>query len=64
MKAKPLLKAIAATISTIALFVMVGFILYVCALRFPNAFVFALALALAAFEIYIIFSIFYDKYRD
>ena len=64
MKAKPLLKAITATLSITVLLVIAAFILYVCASRFPDAAVFALVLAMVASEIYIIFSIFYDKYRD
>ena len=64
MKAKPLLKAITATLSTTVLLVIAAFILYVCASLFPNAVGIALVLVMVASEIYIIFSIFYDKYRD
>ena len=64
MKAKPLLKAIAATLSTIALFVMVVFILCVCASLFPNAVGIALVLVMVYSVISLIFSMFYDKYSD
>ena len=64
MKAKPLLKAITATLSITVLLVIAAFILYVCASRFPNAVGIALVLVMVYSVISLIFSMFYDKYSD